>query len=69
MSAPNDGRLSLGWKVFGGLALLTLLEYFVAVEMAGSLSLLGIIALGKAGLILQYFMHVAQLWREDEGGH
>jgi cytochrome c oxidase subunit IV len=52
-----------------GLAVLTAVEYGIAVALHSNvLPYLAVIALIKAGLIVQYFMHVAQLWRE-EGGH
>jgi hypothetical protein len=31
--------------------------------------LLAVIALGKAGLILEYFMHLSGVFQGDEGGH
>ncbi len=46
------------------LAVLTAAEYFVAVYME-SLVLLFIIALVKAAVIIQNFMHIARLWREE----
>jgi cytochrome c oxidase subunit 4 len=46
------------------LAVLTIVEYFIAVYM-GSLVLLFIIALVKAAVIVQNFMHIARLWREE----
>lgn len=59
----------LGAAVIAGLALLTALEYAVAVSIHSStLPYLVVIALIKAGLIVYYFMHIGQLWRE-EGGH
>ncbi len=59
----------LGAAVIAGLALLTALEYAVAVSIHSStLPYLVVIALIKAGLIVYYFMHIAQLWR-GEGGH
>ncbi|MCS7222771.1 MAG: cytochrome C oxidase subunit IV family protein [Anaerolineae bacterium] len=59
----------LGAVVIAGLALLTVLEYVVSVSIhSGNLPYLVVIALIKAGMIVYYFMHIAQLWRE-EGGH
>jgi len=46
------------------LAVLTVAEYFVSVYL-GSLVLLFIIALVKAAIIVQNFMHIARLWREE----
>jgi cytochrome c oxidase subunit 4 len=56
-----------GLIVIVGLALLTAVEYVIAIAAPGGVALLlGVIALIKAGLILYYFMHVAQIWRTDE---
>ncbi len=47
------------------LAALTLLEFVVALYVPSAV-LLFIIALLKAAIILQAFMHVYRLWREEE---
>lgn len=47
------------------LALLTVVEFIVALYIPSAV-LLFIIALLKAVLILQFFMHVYRLWREGE---
>ena len=46
------------------LAVLTIVEFFVAVYIE-SLVLLFIIAVVKAAIIVQNFMHIARLWREE----
>ncbi len=46
------------------LAVLTAAEYFVSVYL-GSLVLLFIIALVKAAIIVNNFMHITRLWREE----
>ncbi len=46
------------------LAVLTAVEYFVSVY-TGSLILLMIIALVKAAIIVNNFMHITRLWREE----
>ncbi|MBX7251259.1 MAG: hypothetical protein K1X50_04690 [Candidatus Promineofilum sp.] len=46
------------------LAVLTAVEYFVSVY-TGSLILLLIIALIKAAIIVNNFMHITRLWREE----
>jgi hypothetical protein len=48
------------------LAILTILEYFAAIYM-GSTVVLMLIALFKAVAVLNYFMHVSRLWRQEEG--
>jgi hypothetical protein len=55
-----------GVMVLIGLAVLTVLEFVVAVILQGSVSLLFIIVLAKAGLILQYYMHVNRVWSDEE---
>ncbi len=46
------------------LAVLTVVEYFVSIY-TGSLILLTIIALIKAAIIVNNFMHITRLWREE----
>ncbi len=46
------------------LAILTVAEYFVAQALPSAIFLL-LIALVKAALIVQFFMHVYRLWREE----
>lgn len=55
-----------GIAVLIGLALLTGLEYWISVATA-SVVFLMLIAMVKAGLILNYFMHLSSLWGEE--GH
>lgn len=67
MEAKKAAKLRLGWIVIGGLAVLTAVEYWVAVAIhSNPLPYLAVIALIKAWLIIQYFMHVTQLWRKEE---
>jgi cytochrome c oxidase subunit 4 len=46
------------------LAILTVAEYFVAQALPSAVFLL-LIALVKAALIVQFFMHIYRLWREE----
>ena len=48
------------------LAVLTDVEFIVAGATDGSATLLFIMALAKTGLIVNYFMHMYRLWREEE---
>jgi caa(3)-type oxidase subunit IV len=66
--APEStgSAMRTGAAVFLALAVFTIVEYFVAQEVASPLVPLFLIAAVKAGLILWYFMHVARSWR---GGH
>jgi hypothetical protein len=57
--------LKLGWVVIGLLAIFTIAEFIVAVaidDTAILFTLLLLVALIKAWLIIQYFMHFGQLW-------
>jgi ABC-type transport system involved in cytochrome bd biosynthesis fused ATPase/permease subunit len=53
-----------GLVVFLGLAILTAVELAIALT-TGNLVPIAIIALGKAALILNYFMHVRTVWVEE----
>ena len=52
--------------VFIALALLTLGEFFIAINLEDAAVPLMLIALIKAGLIINFYMHVYRLWREEE---
>jgi len=60
-SALNQGVI-----IFAFLAVLTGLEFFVAVVM-DFVPILALIALVKAGLVLYYYMHIYKLNAQDEG--
>jgi len=55
----------LGFLVLTALAVLTAVEYMVGVAWS-SVALLLVLGLFKAGLIVQYFMHVTRVWSEEE---
>jgi heme/copper-type cytochrome/quinol oxidase subunit 4 len=62
---------NLGFRVIAILGVLTIIEYLVAINVDSSQVLvlfLTPVALVKAWLILQYFMHASKLWR-GEGAH
>ncbi|MBC8363883.1 MAG: hypothetical protein H8E59_02645 [Actinobacteria bacterium] len=62
------GLIRRGWFTAAGLAVLTLLEYVVAVTIdAPTLWLLPFIA-AKGGLILEVFMHASDLRTPDGDG-
>lgn len=48
------------------LAILTIIEYFAAIY-APSTVILMLLALFKAVAVLNYFMHVSRLWKQEEG--
>lgn len=54
-----------GFFVFLALAVLTGIEMVIAINLDNPAVALIIISLIKAGLIVQYFMHIYRLWREE----
>jgi hypothetical protein len=48
-----------------GLAVLTVLEYFVAVQLESAIFLM-LIAVFKAVIVIQAYMHVSRLWSPEE---
>ncbi len=56
--------LRQGVMIFVFLAVLTALEFFIAVAI-GALILLATVALVKVGLVLYYYMHIYRLNEED----
>ena len=61
----KSSAVRTGYIVFLALAVLTVLEYFVAQLTIPLLVPMFVIALLKAVLIVNYFMHVYRLWREE----
>ena len=64
----QKAALSQGGIIFIFLAVLTALEFFIAVTVE-AVALLILIALVKAGLVGYYYMHIYRLSLEDEGDH
>jgi hypothetical protein len=64
--AARKAAYRQGVFVLIGLAVLTALEFVVATALSGSVVLLFVLVLAKAGLILQFYMHVGHLWSEEE---
>ncbi len=67
MSVNNESKAAayrLGITTLLILGALTVVEFFVAVYL-GSAVLLLIIALIKAVVVINNFMHIARLWREE----
>ncbi len=62
----KSSMLSQGIFIFVYLAVLTGLEFFVAVAF-DAVPILIVIAIVKAGLVLYYYMHVYKLNAENEG--
>jgi cytochrome c oxidase subunit 4 len=53
-----------GLAVFGGLLVLTIIELVVGLN-SGNLVPLFLLALAKAALIVNYFMHIRSVWAEE----
>lgn len=64
MNEQRGGSYRLIIIVSTVLAVLTIAEYFVALAYPSAVFLL-LIALVKAALIVQFFMHIYRLWREE----
>lgn len=64
MDLQKKAAMRQGNIVIAVLALLTIVEFVVAI-LQGTAVFLFIIALIKAALVVQYFMHVYRLWREE----
>jgi len=62
----KKAALNQGVIIFIFLAVLTALEFFIAVSMT-AVPLLVLVALVKAGLVVYYYMHIYKLNAEDEG--
>lgn len=65
-SAARKSAYRQGILVLLALAVLTGVEFWIAAAAGGSIVFLFILALAKAGLILQYYMHLGHLWTEEE---
>lgn len=66
MSNKQAAAFRLSITVALVLAILTIIEYFAAIYMPSTVVLF-LIALFKAVAVLNYFMHVSRLWRQEEG--
>lgn len=62
-----SAELKRGVIVFGVLALLTLVEYFLGVNLVPAFWM-WLVALVKAGLVIWFFMHVFRAF-DSQGGH
>jgi caa(3)-type oxidase subunit IV len=61
----NKAGYRQGFYVFLALAVLTAIEIAIAAYLDTPAVPLIIVSLVKAGLIVQYFMHIYRLWREE----
>jgi len=55
----------LGYWILAALAVLTGVEFWVALDLQ-SVALLVLLGLFKAALIMEYFMHMSHVWSEEE---
>jgi len=62
----GKGASRIGWWIFIGLAIVTAIEYLIAVALNINLFFLAQIAVLKAGLIAVYFMHIGRAWERTE---
>lgn len=70
MQESKQAAMRTGWVVIVVLAVLTVLEFVLSSLTGGSLVPLAVVAVIKAALILQYFMHAPRVLRAgEEGGH
>ncbi len=65
-ASETSGALGRGWFVFIGLAILTVVEYLLAITIDANLPIMIVLAVAKAAIIIHYFMHVARLWLGHE---
>lgn len=63
-------QMRRGYVAILVLAILTVLEFIAAVTMSiGLFAALAFIAIVKTWIILDYFMHITNLWHSDDEGH
>jgi cytochrome c oxidase subunit IV len=65
MDSKRRAAYRLGFYVLVGLAILTAVEFGIAFLFEGSAALLFILVLAKAGTIIQYYMHLNNVWSEE----
>ena len=66
MKEKRTAAYRQGIIVFLALALLTAVEFAVGSMLEDAAVILIVIGLIKAGLIIQFFMHIYRLWREED---
>jgi len=68
MQSNSSKEIRQGLFVFIALAVLTAIEYYLGSAQAAGY-LLWVIAILKAALVIQYFMHIQRVFNPDKGGH
>lgn len=67
MMSEQKSLMRRGLWVFLALMLVEIIEYVVGTRIKqGNWPLLAVLAVPGSGLIIYYFMHLAQLWRHEE---
>ncbi len=62
----NSTLIKRGAYVFLSLAVLTVLEFFIATgSVAASIPLMALIMVGKVALVVQYYMHLGKTLQMD----
>ena len=64
LTAKRKAGFRTGVVVLIGLAILTIVEFFLAA--LGSAALMFVIIILKAALIMYFFMHIVNVWRTEE---
>ena len=62
----GKSKAGIGWWIFVGLAIMTGIEYLIAIALNINLFFLAQIAILKAGLIAVYFMHIGRAFERPE---
>ncbi len=65
MNESKAAAYRLGLITLLILAVLTAVEYIIGVNMTNPATVLFVIALVKAAVVVQNFMHIYRLWREE----
>ena len=62
----KEFRTGFGFRIFAILVVLTLAEYLMVLVIdRGNLPWMIIMNIADAGLILYFFMHISQLWKQE----
>lgn len=64
MNDKKAAAYRLGWITILILGVLTIIEFVISIYL-GSLVLLFIFGVVKAAVVIQNFMHITRLWREE----
>ena len=70
-SSDKNALFKRGLLVAVGLAVLSVVEYFASNVAGAAMPLLCVLALAKAGLILEFFMHFGKVFQSNnaDGDH